>query len=318
MTISMEHDDPTWQFEGFRSPNFTTVPDELFDDLIPRLSGAEVKVLLYIVRRTFGFKKERDNISISQMLEGIVKKNGERLDLGAGLSKPTLCRALASLAEKKIIIATRQFDYNGGYLATCYQLNMGGTKPTQEATQEAIATSNESTGAGEEAVVTDEPATLGKKMRQGGLSQNLPKGMSQNLTKPLVKKRDIQETVIKKQITKNVNVASAAKNSTNPLHLLPDIRSEQEHIHLIADDILVALGDQQSTRFYQLVARKIPESVIRKALSELKQGRVVNQAKVFTSEMMRYAKTKVETDLDSRASTLRESRQMLVARLTYE
>ncbi len=74
MTISMEHDDPTWQFEGFRSPNFTTVPDELFDDLIPRLSGAEVKVLLYIVRRTFGFKKERDNISISQMLEGIVKK----------------------------------------------------------------------------------------------------------------------------------------------------------------------------------------------------------------------------------------------------
>ena len=142
--------------------------------------------------------------------------------------------------------------------------------------------------------------------------------MSQNLTKPLVKKRDIQETVIKKQITKNVNVASADKNSTNPLHLLPDIRSEQEHIHLIADDILVALGDQQSTRFYQLVARKIPEPVIRKALSELKQGRVINQAKVFTSEMMRYAKTKVETDLDSRASTLRESRQMLVARLTYE
>lgn len=44
-------------FFGFKSPNYTTVPDELFDILLPRLSGAELKVLLYIVRRTFGWKK---------------------------------------------------------------------------------------------------------------------------------------------------------------------------------------------------------------------------------------------------------------------
>ncbi len=306
----MEHNDETWQFEGFRSPNFTTVPDELFDDLVPRLSGAEVKVLLYIVRRTFGFKKDRDNISISQMLDGIVKKNGERLDHGAGLSKPTLCRAISTLAEKKIIIATRQFDYNGGNLATCYQLNMGGMTSTDSKaeTKEKV----------EEEVPAGDADTLGKKMRQGGLSQNFTKGLSQNLTKPLVKKRDIQETVSKKQESNNVNVASATKNPPNPLHLLPDLCSEQAHIELIADDILSALGDRQSIRFYRLVARKIPEPVIRKALAELKEGRVRNKPKLFTSEMMRYAKTKVDADLDRRALVLRESRQQLVARLTYE
>lgn len=316
----MEHDDPTWQFQGFKSPNFTTVPDELFDDLVPRLSGAEVKVLLYIVRRTFGFKKERDNISISQMLDGIVKKNGERLDHGAGLSKPTLCRALSTLAEKKIIITTRQFDYNGGNLATCYQLNMGGVTPanTKNESEEKAEVEKEEKEETEEMVSTEGIDTLGKKMRQGGLSQNFTKGLSQNFTKPLVKKRDIQETVSKKQETQNVNVARATKNPPNPLHLLPDLRCEPAHIELIADDILSALGDRQSLRFYRLVARKIPEPMIRKALSELKEGRVRNKAKLFTSEMMRYAKAKVEADLDGRTRVLRESRQQLVARLTYE
>lgn len=58
-----------------------TVPDGLFDILLPRLSGAELKVLLYIVRRTFGWKKNSDRISLSQFENGITRKTGEvRLD----------------------------------------------------------------------------------------------------------------------------------------------------------------------------------------------------------------------------------------------
>ncbi len=44
-------------FSGFTSPNFTQVPDELFDVLMPQISDAELRVLLYIIRRTFGFKR---------------------------------------------------------------------------------------------------------------------------------------------------------------------------------------------------------------------------------------------------------------------
>jgi hypothetical protein len=42
------------------------------------LSGAELKVVLYVARRTFGFGKESDNISLSQMAQGITKRDGMR------------------------------------------------------------------------------------------------------------------------------------------------------------------------------------------------------------------------------------------------
>ncbi len=291
----MERGDLEWKFGGFSSPNFTSVPDEFFDVLAPRLNGGEVKALLYIIRRTFGFKKESDCISLSQMLNGIVKKNGDRLDHGAGLSKPSLCRALNSLAEKHVILATRQFDFKGSNMATSYQLNMRGSTPKTH-----------QTGARD---------TLGKKMRQGGLVSKVDQGLSQNLTKPLVKKRDIQYTVNNIQLDKNVNVAKKEKNRPNHLHLVPDILSEQSHIDLIADDILKALGDQKSASFYRLVARKVPESYIRRILSELKEGKVRSKPKVFTHHMMQYAE---ETSLHTPDGQFKEDRERLLARLKYE
>lgn len=286
----MEHADDQWRFEGFRSSNFTSVPDEFFDVLAPRLSGGEVKVLLYIIRRTFGFKKERDCISISQMLNGITKKTGARLDHGAGLSKPSLCRALNSLAEKHVIIATRQFDFNGGFVATCYQLNMHGTNPTDDNRSDS--------------------ATLGKKMRQGGLSQNLTKGMSQNLTKPLVKKRDIQDTVNNKQVDKNVNVAKKGERRRS-LHGLQDRNQPIALTNLITEDILAALGDEHSEAFYRLVARKVPETIIRRRLSEVRQGGAVSAPKVFTTKIMEYAE---EVLAFTQGADLAEERVALSAR----
>jgi phage replication O-like protein O len=94
-------------FLGFRSPNYTTVPDELFDLLMPRLTGAELKVLLYIVRRTFGWKKDSDRISLSQFETGITRKNGEALDGGTGLSRRANLKALQGLVEKNVIVKRR-------------------------------------------------------------------------------------------------------------------------------------------------------------------------------------------------------------------
>ncbi len=68
-----------FRFDGFSTPQYTQVPDQLFDELLSLLTGAELKVLLYICRRTFGFKKESDNISLNQMLNGIRKRMGHVL-----------------------------------------------------------------------------------------------------------------------------------------------------------------------------------------------------------------------------------------------
>ncbi len=111
-------------FRGFRSPNYTQVPDELFDELLASLSGAELKVLLYIVRRTFGFKKVSDDISLSQITGGIVTNAGKRIDSGTGLAKSTAAVALKGLVQKHIIVKARNQETRRGDMATTYALNL--------------------------------------------------------------------------------------------------------------------------------------------------------------------------------------------------
>jgi phage replication O-like protein O len=105
---------PASRFLGFTSPNYTQVPDELFDTLMVELSGAELKVLLYIIRRTFGFKRDSDTISLSQMLGGLRASDGRQLDQGAGLTKKPLPAALRSLAERGVILIERRTSAERG------------------------------------------------------------------------------------------------------------------------------------------------------------------------------------------------------------
>lgn len=98
---------PAPAFAGFRHPTTTPVPDELIDHVMHTLSGGELKVVLYIIRRTLGFKKLADDISLDQICAGIVKSDGERLDHGTGLSRETASRAIRGLVQKGIIVQTK-------------------------------------------------------------------------------------------------------------------------------------------------------------------------------------------------------------------
>ncbi len=117
-------------FTGFHNPTTAPVPDLLLDHIMQDLTESELKVLLYITRRTFGFKKNADNISLKQLVQGIVTKDGRQLDRGSGLTKSTVARALKSLAEKGLITAERRSDHKRGNLPTTYALRMRGPSPT--------------------------------------------------------------------------------------------------------------------------------------------------------------------------------------------
>jgi|SRR5581483_11251200 len=116
-------------FPGFRGPNYTPVPDELFDHLLPDLTLAELRVLLYVMRRTFGFKKGSDRISKSQLESGIVKSDGRLLDRGTGLSRRAVRIAIHSLVEKGILLKRSRFSAAKGHEATEYALNIIGQDP---------------------------------------------------------------------------------------------------------------------------------------------------------------------------------------------
>jgi hypothetical protein len=117
-----------FHFGGFTSPRYTQTPDELFDVLLPVLSGAELKVLLYIIRRTFGWRKEADMISLSQIMHGITKADGTPLDRGTGLAKSTAIEAIKGLEAKGCIEAVRSGkDGARGYETTTYRPCMAAT-----------------------------------------------------------------------------------------------------------------------------------------------------------------------------------------------
>lgn len=109
-------------FAGFATPNYTSVPDELFDALAPELSEAELRVLLYIVRRTFGFKKESDAISVSQMVNGITTRAGVRLDRGTGLSRRGVINGCNGLVAKGVVTVSKRRTAKGDSDVNVYRL----------------------------------------------------------------------------------------------------------------------------------------------------------------------------------------------------
>lgn len=83
-------------------------PNDLVDHWLPQLGEAEVKVLLVVFRKTFGWHKTRDRISTSQL---------EKL---TGLTRTYIIRAGKSLAEKGIIL--REVLGHSGRQETYYEL----------------------------------------------------------------------------------------------------------------------------------------------------------------------------------------------------
>lgn len=111
------------KFEGFEPANTTPVPDVLFDELLPTLKEAELKALLYIIRRTLGFKKSTDAISLTQFQKGITTKDGRVLDKGCGVKdRTTLVKALASLVTKGCIECIKTKTSKGDDDITLYRI----------------------------------------------------------------------------------------------------------------------------------------------------------------------------------------------------
>jgi|GEM_PF-2858703 len=83
----------------YESP-FTKVPNSIFD--IQGLTVYERLILLYIVRKTIGFNKKSDGISLSQFTRG------------TGISKNTILKSLENLKELNFIKIQKQTRKNGG------------------------------------------------------------------------------------------------------------------------------------------------------------------------------------------------------------
>jgi hypothetical protein len=119
--------DPSYpEWRGWHRPRYTPVPDQLFDEwLAPgRLSSVELRVLLYILRHTFGWHKDVDRISLTQITDGILRRDGTRQDWGAGVSRQSAITAIKGLEDKRLIVTHKQKSADRGFETNSYGLLM--------------------------------------------------------------------------------------------------------------------------------------------------------------------------------------------------
>ena len=104
-------DNEKLKFPGFPknlNGKYWTYP-KVMDSFWHQLSGSEQKVLDFIMRRTIGWGKIEDRISLSQFKNGIKKRDGSWTERGTGLKKDeTIINATRKLEELGFINIRKQ------------------------------------------------------------------------------------------------------------------------------------------------------------------------------------------------------------------
>jgi len=93
-------------------PNTSAIPNILFDFWMEKLSPAEFKVLMCIARKTYGWHKEVDRISLKQI---------EKM---TGLHKSGIVKNMASLIEFGLVIKIKNKTSDGDDAPNQYEINI--------------------------------------------------------------------------------------------------------------------------------------------------------------------------------------------------
>jgi hypothetical protein len=96
------------KFPGFEQPaqNYSKLPHTLIDCLPVFSSMAELKVVVYLLRHTWGFSEygEPKKITTDEFMNGRKRRDGTRLDKGTGLVKNSVISGLELAVEHGFIL----------------------------------------------------------------------------------------------------------------------------------------------------------------------------------------------------------------------
>jgi hypothetical protein len=85
------------------------------DRHLHELSGASLTVFIYVWRRTAGWGKVDDVMTVKQICVGVTTRNGKRLDYGTGLSRRTVLRALEDLQGRSLVAVAKRYGKPSRY-----------------------------------------------------------------------------------------------------------------------------------------------------------------------------------------------------------
>lgn len=115
--------------------NWTKFPNKIIDHLHLITSGAELKIIVYIVRHTWGYNEfdEGKNISIDEFMHGRKRRNGTRIDDGCGLQKQAVISGIKAAIVHGFIDVDVD-DRDAARVKKYYRLRGEGTPQCQDQT----------------------------------------------------------------------------------------------------------------------------------------------------------------------------------------
>ena len=144
--------------------NSFQLPNSVVDELLADLTGAELKCYLLVVRKTKGWNKEIDSISIGQFMEV------------TGLSNRSVITACDSLVEKGLLVRSGGERRLNTYSVKSFNISQTGEKSSSVKSGEKISQTGEKSS-----------SELVKKVH----TQNNNKNNIQNTNKKNTKKNDL-------------------------------------------------------------------------------------------------------------------------------
>ena len=166
--------------------NYTAIPNIIFDEHMSNMTGAELKVIMCICRKTIGWHKLTDRISQSQISQM------------TGLSVNAIKKAVCSLVDKMLII--QEQSEQGFY----YELNISKSDISESAISENDRDGYQKVIEGVSKSDREKPETLSK---NDSTKESINKLSKENIKKAKFEKPDFQ-TVNKYIIDKKYNVDS--------------------------------------------------------------------------------------------------------------
>ena len=160
-------------------PNAFQIPNSVIDELLAKLTCAELKCYLFVVRKTKGWNKESDSISVSQFMEV------------TGLSNRSVITACESLVEMGLLERSGGERKLNTYSVKAFEISQTGKKSSSDKTGENFSQTGEKSSSdktGENFSQTGEKSSsdLVKKVH----TQNNNKNTIQNNNKKNTKKSE--------------------------------------------------------------------------------------------------------------------------------
>lgn len=169
-------------------PNYTQVPNIIFDYWMEKLSPAEFKILLCLCRKTFGWNKRFDDVSLRQITEM------------TGLTRKGVTLALPKLIEHGLVVKVANYTKKQNFVANRYEVRV--IDPTKGVVNSVHHPSELSTPGVVNSVPTQKK-DLQKKDKQKSMSAADASDVNNSLFRFLKKKNEKFQIKSKKAWEKN-------------------------------------------------------------------------------------------------------------------